>query len=52
MRKKLSVLLLTITFLGIVPANSADLPGLTPTFGTPTSFSGGFTVSVTNYSAS
>ena len=52
MRKKLSILLIAFTFLRIMPAYSADLPGLTPTFGTPNSYTGGFTVSVTNYSSS
>jgi len=51
--KKLVFSLITILSVPFIPAaNSADLPGLTPTFSSPNSYTGGFTVAVSNYSAS
>jgi hypothetical protein len=53
MKKVIISLLIAFGLASTAPsANAADLPGLVPSFGTYSSQIGGFTVQITNYSAS
>jgi hypothetical protein len=53
MRKLIiSIVIASLSFMGLSNAQAADLPGLTPSFNTYTSEVGGFTVQINNYSSS